>query len=173
MALKSLWTIIIKIAGLYIIWQSLLLLPQFFVLATLGIKDHENSQVFVSELLLLTQGCICLLAAWGCIFKTDWVIKKLNLEKDLEDEKFEINVHRSVVLKIIVVVLGGIFVADAIPTLFQNLFTYFQLQDSYDGFKHNRSSPWIVYALLKLVIGYFMMADSRLIVNFIERRRKS
>ncbi|MBB6110305.1 hypothetical protein SAMN05421821_106114 [Mucilaginibacter lappiensis] len=170
MTSKTFWTIILRITGLYLAWQFTALIPQF--LSAFIYFGQDKLQGIATATILVFEIAVYALMLYSCFFKTDLVIEKLNLEKGLEDEKFEINVHRSVVLKIIVVVLGGIFVVDAFPSLFQNLFTYFQLQASYDGFKHNRSSPWIVYAFLKLVIGFFMMADSRLIVNFIERRRK-
>jgi hypothetical protein len=171
MAPKSLWTIIIKIAGLYIIWQFIVLLPQFFVMLSY-IKDRENSQFFVAEFLLLTQGCIYFVTVWGCLFKTDWVIKRLNLENGLDEGTLELNVHRSIVLKIIIIVLGGLLLIDGIPMLFNNALIYWQRKDSFNTFRDNPTTPWIIFSFLKAVIGYCMIAYSRLVVNFIELKRK-
>ena len=62
--------------------------------------------------------------------------------------------------------------ADGLPILTFNIFEYIQANTSYNTFSQNRFSPYIVSNLLKVVIGYFMIADSRLLVNFIERRKR-
>jgi hypothetical protein len=100
------------------------------------------------------------------------VIKKLSLDKGFTEENIEINIHRSSLLSIAIIVLGGLMLADALPLLVYDAFNYVQRDDTYTGFSKNRASPYLVSNLLKIVIGYFMVVDSRLIVNFIERKRR-
>lgn len=63
-------------------------------------------------------------------------------------------------------------VADGLPFLAFNILNYVQADSTYNTFSQNRASPYIISNLLKIVIGYFMMADNRLIINFIERKSK-
>ena len=117
MTAKAFWTIILRITGLYFAWQFIVLLPPLF--SAFIYFDNNKLEKTATATILVFEIIVYVFVLYSCFFKTDWVIEKLNLEKGLEDEKFEINVHRSVVLKIIVVVLGGIFVADAFPTFFK------------------------------------------------------
>jgi len=92
--------------------------------------------------------------------------------KGNEDERIEVNIHRSSLLKIAIIVLGGLLLADSTPFLGFQLISYFENTQVKLSFIENRASPYLVAELLKVIIGYFMVTDSRLIVNFIERKRK-
>ncbi|MEP6614834.1 MAG: hypothetical protein ABJA76_23165, partial [Mucilaginibacter sp.] len=86
--------------------------------------------------------------------------------------KVEINIHRSSLLSIATIVIGGLMLADGLPLFVYHGFQYFENIGRDMTFASNRSSPWLITNFLKIAIGYFMVADSRLIVNFIERKRK-
>ena len=167
---KFFWTYSLKIFGLYAIWQSILILPQFFSITYLSV---ENKTVFLVQILILLIYLV-LYAALGyyCVYKTKLVIDKLKLENGFNDEVININIHRSSLLKIAIIIVGGIMLADSLPLLTSNLFQYFQNSAYSSKFKDNRYSPLVILYMLKVVIGYFMVADNRLIVNFIERKRK-
>jgi hypothetical protein len=108
----------------------------------------------------------------GLFFRTDWIIDKLNLNKGITEEKLELNIHRSIVLRIAVIVTGAIILVDSLPSLLKELAVYFQRINIYKGLKAFPGTVWIVYYVVKAFIGYFMVTSSRLTVNFIERKRK-
>lgn len=170
---KSFWTILVKIFGLYFIWITAGLLPQ--LISLLPLANHENFDSFMVFFLVFVWGIIGVFYFFlirYCLVKTDWVIEKLHLDRGFDEEKFELNIHRSTVLSIAVIVIGGVMFATELPQLLYSIFTYLQRADQYKGFTDNPRSPWIVFDTFKVVIGYFMITESRLIVNFIECRRK-
>ncbi len=168
---RTFWTIFLKIFGLYIIWQALVILPSLFAsVIYIGSQDKLSLFTLCSGLVFLV--CFFIAIIRYCIFRTDPLIELLRLEKGFADEQIEVNLHRSSLLKIAIIVLGGLMLADGLPLLCFNIFSYFQYAHAYNGFGQNRVSPYLVSNLLKVFFGYFMVTDSRMIVNFIERKRK-
>ncbi len=110
-----------------------------------------------------------------CIFKTDVIIDKLQLDAGYQDERFEFNIHRSTLLKIAVIVMGGVLIIDSVPLLLQQVLTYLQQSHAiaYNKFTDGPTAKYIVLYFIKTSIGVFMLTSSRLIVNVIELKRKS
>ncbi|MCR8558616.1 hypothetical protein KXD93_13250 [Mucilaginibacter sp. BJC16-A38] len=75
-------------------------------------------------------------------------------------------------MTIAIIVLGGLMLVDSLPSLIFNGFEYIQNDTTYSKIRDNRATPYLVSNFLKVVVGYFMVADSRLVVNFIERKRR-
>ncbi|WP_448700248.1 hypothetical protein ACFGVR_00115 [Mucilaginibacter sp. AW1-3] len=172
---KSLWTILVKIFGLYLIWQSGTLLTQFIsTFAFIGQRDQDQYPlaIFGTVFLFLVVGCVYFIVLRYCLFKTDLVIEKLHLEKGFSEEEFELNIHRSTILTIATIVIGGIMFTENIPQLCYRIFSYAQHAESYTKFTDNPYSAWFVFDILKVVIGYFLMTESRMVVNFIERKKR-
>jgi len=166
------WKFFLKAFGLYLTWQTLIIIPSFFsaLIYVNSTPDKSDWLPTISVTVLIILIFISVLRF--CIFKSEWVIEKLSLTKGFADEKIDINIHRSSLLSIAIIVLGGLMLADGLPLLIFNIFDYIQHNSSYDSFSKNRYSPYIISNLVKVIIGYFMIADSRLIINFIERKRK-
>jgi len=172
MTIRTFWTIFLKIFGLYLIWQTLTILPGFFSTLIFMNTQGDKASLFTTFAAIIFITCFFITILRYCIIKTDWIIEKLQLEKGFAEEKLEINIHRSSLLSIVIIVLGGLMLADGLPLLVYYGFQYIQHNNTYTKFMDNRSTPWLVTNFLKIVIGYFMVSDSRLIVNFIERKRR-
>jgi hypothetical protein len=172
MTIKTFWTIFLKIFGLYLSWQTLIILASLFpALFSIGNLDRVSMFTTFSYFIFLV--LILIFVTRYCIFKTAWIIEKLHLERGFaEGERVEVNIHRSSLLNIAIIVLGGLILADALPMLVRDCFNYIQQDDAYTGFKKNHSSPYLIGSVLKTTIGYIMVANSRLIVNMIERKRR-
>lgn len=172
MTIKTFWIIFVKIFGLYLIWQILIILPTLFASFKL-FRTEEKADLF-SGLSAVTFIILVFVAIVRyCIFQTDRVIEKLHLEKGFEEGNLEINIHRSSLLSISVIVMGGLMIADSLPLLIYNIFRYFQHNFASLGFSDNQASPYVLAYFLKFSFGFFMVSSSRLIVNLIERKRKN
>lgn len=172
---RSLFAIIIKIIGIYLIINAFVLIPQFIITAfSLGrqMTNHDTGDVMGIGIYVLIEMSIYIVTLRYCLFKTEWLIDKLHLDRGFSEEKLEINIHRSTVLKISVIAIGAIMLIDYLPELCRNAFTYFQMGGPDRGFKDNPSSKYLVFDLVKIFAGFFFVTSSRLIVNFIERQRK-
>lgn len=152
--------------------NSFIVIPQFFsTLFFVGTNSTESQgkQLVAIGLILLTV-VLFLAIMYICLFKTDALINVLHLDKNFTEEKFELNIHRSTVLSIAVLVVGGIVLIDSIPNLCRYIFT--AVQQKSIGIIDNPDGKWIVFYAAKALIGLFMLAKSRFIVNFIDHQRR-
>ncbi|WP_259068272.1 hypothetical protein HDF24_08685 [Mucilaginibacter sp. X4EP1] len=168
---NTFWKFFLKIFALYLIWQILTIIPSFVSNLISSVSQDKGAlfTVFAGALFVVL---LFTAIVRYCLFQTDRVIDKLHLEKGFPDEKLEINIHRSSLLSIAIIILGGVMLADALPLLIANIFSYIQGSDNTIKFRDNHATPYLIAYFLKVVIGYFLVADSRLVVNFIERKRK-
>jgi hypothetical protein len=171
MAPRTLWTIILKILGFYIFLQLLYLLPQLFTTITY-LSEQQSSISFgmVAQSSFAISVYLFMIIAF--VFRTDWLIDVLRLNKAITEEKLELNIHRSTVLQIAIIVTGGLLLVDSLPLLLRGLFNYYQEINVSSGFKSYSKGSVIVLQLIKVLISFFMITSSRLILNFIERKRK-
>ena len=175
MAPRSLFALIIKIIGIYLVIGGIVAIPQMltaFHSFTSQVSYADSKDVFAIALFLIITVAIYISIMRYCLFRTEWLIDKLHLDKGFTEEKLELNIHRSTVLQIAVIVVGCIMVIDNLPLLCREIFVYFQTSMPNIGFKENPSSKFIVIDFAKFFIGLFLMTSSRLVVNFIERKRR-
>ena len=104
------------------------------------------------------------------LFKGDYIIDKLKLTYGI-DETISLNIHRSDLLHFAIIILGGYILVEEIPILCQALYNYYQegrIEMSYS----NASPKYIVYSIVRILVALLLLGNSRLIVNYIELRRK-
>ncbi len=183
MALRSFWQILIKILGIYVaiesittIWKSINIIvtyASFASFATLSPKYHlPFDTVEFAALTSLILFIVYLLIFYFFLFKTDWIIDKLKLEKGFHEERFELNTSNSTILKIVVMIIGGYLLVDIFPTLISDVITYFQPINKYEIREHNRNTVYIITNIIKIGIGVYMLTCSTSIVSFIEKRSR-
>ena len=168
---RTLFNIILKILGIFFIKDFLATIPQLLsIILFLTNSDTITEAVWTlvtTILILMVYG----LVSYYLIFKTNLIIDKLKLDKGFDQETIPLNIHRSTILSISIIVIGGLLVADEIPTFCRQLFSYFQEKRMTYGQTH----PDIGYSVVsaaKIIIGIFLMTGHRKIVNLIERQRK-
>jgi Na+(H+)/acetate symporter ActP len=170
MTTRSLFNIILKILGIFFIKDILATIPQLLSI-TLYFKEPDVSgavwTLITTMLVLLVYG----LVSYFLIFKSELIIDKLKLDKGFDQETIPLNIHRSTILSISIIVIGGLIVADEIPNLCRQLFAYFQEKRMTYG-QTNPSISYSVLAAAKIVIGLLLIGNQRQIVNFIENKRK-
>ncbi len=179
MSIRTFWTILIKILGLYVILESLTAIPMTLIkiygVATQFSQANipDDSKVFIAEAVFyISVFIVYFLVFRYCIFYTDWIIDKLRLDQGFKDERLDLNMHRSSILKIVVMVIGGALLVDSFPLLCSQVISYFKEAESYKKFTDSREAKYIIIYFLKTFIGYFMLTCSRMIVNYIELKRK-
>lgn len=172
---RSLFAVIIKIIGIYLVIGGIVAIPQMltaFHSFSSQVGEADSKDVFSIALFLIITAAIYISIMRYCLFRTEWLIDKLHLDKGFAEERLELNIHRSTVLQIAVIVIGCIMVIDNLPLFCREAFVYFQMSMPNIGFKENPSSKFIVIDFAKCFIGLFLMTSSRLVVNFIERKRR-
>jgi len=168
---RSLFNIILKILGVFFIKDFLAAIPQLLS----AILFLTNSEARTEGIWTLLTTLLILLVYWFVcyylIFKTESIIDGLNLDKGFDQDTIPLNIHRSTILSISIIVIGGLLVADELPNFCRQLFAYFQEK----RMSYGLSKPNIAYSVIsavKIIIGLTLMIGQRQFVTLIELKRK-
>lgn len=173
MKATDLFLIILKIFGIYLLKDVLIsIAPVLYSILSLS---NQSLEMGIVNLILafLTLGIyigICYLL----LFQGKWIISKLQLTADLTDEPLTVNPHRSTVYTIAIIISGIVILVFAVPQLVRALYQWAQymdlrrstLNDDYFSYEN------MVVSFVEVIIGLLFLGNQRLIVNFIESRRK-
>jgi hypothetical protein len=171
MSPKSLFTIIIKVLGLLLIFGLLELVPNILGLVPLLIAADLDSQltaVIFSGMVLF----IYFFLIYISLFKTAYIIEKLSLDKHFDTEIIEFNIDPATVLRISIIVLGGVILINAVPVLFKDIVNYLR-QMQLSNLYGQPSFQTMVISGSKLLIGYLLMDHSNRISSWITRSATS
>lgn len=168
---STLFNIILKVIGIFLLKDCLLLIPQVFSgVYGLFLPDSAGEGLVVIGFGVLTIA-IYILAAFLLIGRTHLVIDKLKLEQGFEESSISIQIHRSTVLAIAVIVTGGLIFVDQLPELCRRIVSYVEEVRFTHGLKHP-SADFLIVPAVKVILGLSLMAGQRKIVNLIERLRR-
>jgi len=174
MTAKSLFVLIVKIIGVYLLVNSISVIFSFLTTMPYLLDEEATlSSIALSSLIILSILCFYGLIAYLCLFQTEQVVEKLTLIKGLEEEKIGFVVHQNNLLKIIFYVAGVLILLDSIPHLCKQVFEYFQERYVHEFITQNPSTKYIVYHAVKVLAGYLLIKENRKIVSFIDRMSKS
>lgn len=171
MTIRSLFKIILKVIGLFFLKDTINLMINTLIQFYNGFIDNTLSMFslsFAGNFCFLLTYC---LISWLLIFKTDIIINRLSLDSGFPEEQIQLKIHRSTVLRISIVIIGGLILIDNIPSLSREFFLYME-QKRY--FRNTTSQIKIdaIHIGVKIVIGILLISHGRYLVNFIEQKRK-
>ena len=168
---KSLFVIVLRIVGLYIFIDILRVLPQILSTFNFLLRSGDISTGIMSALFSLLILLLYIFVIRYTLFRTDKIVERLSLDKNFAEEKFEFNMHRSTVIKIAIIVVGGMTLVEYFVPLILNLYLFIQSRSGQDEVK-SVSNITIVRYILMVLIGYFLIGNSGTITNLIEKNRK-
>ncbi len=170
---RDLFTVILKIFGIFLIKDVLLAIPpvlnEIFKILEVSVDLAFFSLLFY----LLTLG-LHLAVVYLLLFKTKFLISKLNLASELSDEPMKVNMHRSSIYTVAIIVTGLLILVFAIPTLIQHFYFWYEFMDSRKGSIGDRSYDYsgLFIAIAEVIIGLLFLGNQRALVNYIEIRRR-
>ena len=169
MTIRTFWTIFIKMLGIWLVLDCLTVIPQFFstVFFTNGNTNIQTTAMWIGLMLLTIAFYFLVLRVF--VFKTSWIIDKLNLDKNFTEEKIDLNISSNTVLRIATLMIGGYILVESLPALCKQVFSFYQQKSI---FKEYPSSGWIIYHFIKSLIGYLLLTNSKTIVEFINNQTK-
>lgn len=172
---RSLFNIILKILGILFIKEIFIFIPQLVMLIPEvngnGSSNEISNEIIQSIIVVVLTILVIGLIIYYLIFKTEYLINKLKLYKGFDQEFIPLNMHRSSILSISIIVIGGLIIVNELPHLFEQLFTYIEMKSAWKGAK----VPGLSYIFLeasKVFIGLLLIIYQRHIVNFIEYKRR-
>ena len=170
---RSFWLIAIKLSAIYTFIQLASIAIQFFGLILSVFRQTGGGIYLLPELIIASLILIIyIIIIRYALFKTELVVDKLKLDQNFKEEKFEFNISHTSILKTAVIVIGAFLFIDGFPALCRSILLYFQNESLYRSIIKNPETGYVVFFLLKVLIGYFMVTDSKLIVNFFERKNQ-
>lgn len=173
MKASDLFLIILKVFGIYLIKDIIIAIPTLLYNFTLLSDGSFGVTLFTLIFSLLSLGAytgICYLL----LFKGSWIVSKLKLTNELSEEPLAVNLHRSSVYTIAIIVAGIVILAFSVPQLVRNIYLWAQFMDqrhSYLGSDYFDYEKLII-PFTEVVVGLLFLGNQRLIVNFIESRRR-
>ena len=169
MTIRTFWTLFLKILGIWLILSALTVIPQFIsAFAFFGENSQDNffTAIYIIALLLLTFGLYFVVLKL-LVFNSNWLIDKLKLDKGFQDEKLDLNITLKAVLAIATIVIGGLILVDALPMLCKEVFTFIQQKSV---FREDPQFSWIIFYFIKALIGYLLMTNSKVVINYIDKK---
>jgi len=173
MKARDLFLIILKVFGIYLIKDVLISIPPvlYSILRMSELSlDMGFTNLILSILILGVYTGICYLL----LFQGNWIISKLQLTSGLSDEPLVMNPHRSAVLTIAIIISGIVILVFSVPQLVRSISQWSVYMDmrkamlTADDFSYEK----MIIAFCEVVIGLLFLGNQRLIVNFIESRRR-
>lgn len=170
MTIKTFWLILFRILGIWLVLDSVKIIPDFIsTLFSFATEPEQKMQVYVWTFsFFLSSIGLYAVILWLFFFKTDWLIYKLNLEKGFTEDRIELNIPRSTVLSFAIILIGGLMFVETLPQICRLIFSYFQGRNI---FNQNPISGSIIYILAKTIIGYLLMTNSQFVVSFIDKKK--
>jgi hypothetical protein len=135
--------------------------------------DWESS-IFALFIFVISIGLFGL-AIHFLLFRTNWVIDKLHLDKGLQEEPIPLNVHRSTAISIALLIVGLLLLIHSIPPLIGSLIKWYQYVRATRGIASFEPFDYsnIVNYTAQIVIGYFVIQHQNILTNFIERNQRT
>ena len=169
MTIRTFWTILLKVLGIWLIIGGVSVSLQ--LISTLFTFMGEEFTANLVLMIVFTLFCtaVYMLILWIFVFKTGWLIDKLHLEKDFKEEKIDLKIQTVTILRIATIVFGGIMLIDALPQFCKELMTFYQQKAI---FYQNTEMPQLIRYFVELIIGIFLISKSEKLAALIEKQSK-
>ncbi|HET9429603.1 MAG TPA: hypothetical protein VFO70_00440 [Chitinophagaceae bacterium] len=174
MKAKDLFTVILKVFGIYLIKDVLLAIPPILANLHQLLEVSAEMAVFSLFVSLLVFG-LYLVIVYLLLFRTAWLISKLRLASGIGEEPLAVNLHRSSVYTIAIIVTGLLILVFAIPQLVRHFYGWYEYMDSRksiirtDYFDYSQ----LLTTISELIVGLLFLGNQRILVNYIETRRRA
>lgn len=145
MKLITLWSIIIKIFGIYFAYSTIMML----VFALAIFKDNGP----YGFIIMLVEGIF----AYMFLLKTEYIIQRFRLAESISEEKIDANIDSSKILQIAIAVIGIYSLTQSIPELIGNMQLFV--------------SKIALLSLLKVILGFLLLTKSSAIERWIFERQ--
>jgi len=167
MQINTFWKIVIKIIGLWLLLSSISLIPQFFT--TLGFTNGklDIEGLLIIWLVLFLAIIVYILIIRLFLFKTDWVIEKLQLEKNFTEERIDLNIKTATILTIAIIVMGGLILVESLPSFCSGLLDYYQQKSLSQEYQ---STYWLIYHFIKIIIAHLLLTNAKKLASLIEKK---
>ena len=168
---RSLFNIVLKIFGLFFLKEIIYTIPQLISSLLYFTKANTAEEGLWTFLLTAVVLAFYTFLVFQLLFKTNFYIKKLKLDRGFDQQDFSVNISTSSILTIALIVIGGLLLVNEIPNFCRQIFAYFQEKRLTNGM----TKPDFSFAIItgvKIVLGLLIIGERKRIVEFTESRQK-
>ncbi len=172
MTQRTFWTIVIKIFGIFLILESVSVIPQGIAsLSYVGFTEEDSSYIslFVGIAILLAFLVILKLF----VYNPGWLIDKLKLDKGFPEETINININKESVISIASIILGGVLVVDGLPVFCKQLFVFYQEEAMSGRFGDKPSFQWLIFHGIKVLVGYLVVTNHKVFARYVDKKSET
>jgi len=102
---------------------------------------------------------------WLLVFKADWVVEFLKLDKGFSDERIELgNLNASDIAKVGIFIIGGLLITRHIPSLLSNLYWVVKQNNLGQDFNHKEKFNLVV-SVINVLLGYLLMTNYEFVAD--------
>ena len=167
----NLFNIILKIFGLFFIKTMLTCIPQLLLDFTYlnDLKTFNNGLwiLLINIFIFMTYAVVF----YFLVFKTEYLIDKLQLTKGFNENSIALNIHPSTILSISITIIGGLLIVDEFPNCCRQLLAYFKVAHMSNRAPDPELS-YIIVSGIKIGIGILLVLYRKMLVRLIEPRDK-
>jgi len=173
MKARDLFTVILKIFGIYLIKDILIAIPPVLKSFHEFLKVDPNVALF-SLIYSFVVLALHFTIVYFLLFKTSFLISKLNLTAGLSELSLNINLHRSQIYTIAIIITGLLILVFSIPTLIRHLYWWYEYITSRDTMFGTQSYDYggLLITITEVITGLLFLGNQRSLVNYIEYKKR-
>lgn len=165
MTKRDFFRVLIKIFGMYSLVLSIFtVIPQN--ISTILFQFDIMILVIILASTMITLGLFLIL-----LFKTDFIIDILKLDKGFDEEQINLgNLTNESIFKLALIIIGGFLIIDYTPTLLFDIVNAFKSKSTFSSIEGNSVNYFdIVVSVINILIGYLFIANYKSIAQFLNK----
>jgi hypothetical protein len=168
MTTRTLWYLILKTLGMWLIITGLISLPALITsVSDILTKPFSLTTMSIEIAYLTLVSIFYFLIFQFMILRSHRTIDFLKLEKRFEHTRIELTTPYSKLLKIIIILIGGILFLKAVPNLIEQVYL-FVTEDLFFS-QSQQTINTIVYST-QAVISFLIMTNSGMVQRYINKK---
>ena len=170
MSPKSFFMIVLRIVGLFLLISLLVSLPAAVAtISSMAMYDFDGSPPLgLLAVFFLAMVLLLYLIVHFLLLKPEKLIRFLKLDTGFEEEKFELKLSQSSILKIAIIVIGGITLFYEIPYFVKQLFIFWR--QTQIKWLEDPDTASLILSIITIVISYLLIYYNDKIVNYITKK---
>ena len=167
MTKQDFFRVLIKVFGLYsLILSAFSAIPSA---ASYSFQDFGYSGILFVIFIVSVLALLFILL----IFKSDFIIRLLRLDKGFDGDRFDIsNIDATGIIKLSAIIIGGMLFIDNLPIFISHTYYAFKLSISGDNYDYRQNITWATSGLY-IILGYLLVLNHHKIPRLIKEKKNN
>ncbi|AEA45803.1 hypothetical protein [Fluviicola taffensis] len=167
MTIRTFWHLILKTLGIWLFINGMLSLPTLIYAVTAGLRGGYSSFESMEIAYFILAITFYLLVLQFLILKSQWTIDFLKLEKGFEETHIDLTLPYNKLLRIVIIIIGGILFIRAIPSLIEDLYLFIT---GNLPFSQSPKAISLIVGAAQAIVGFLVMNNSDIVQRYINKK---